>query len=132
MFELDLKSRKPISEQIVDNIKTIKSKAVHRNVSTAPDADGTYLTSPDHKNNTCNSLQALLESPHGYLKNAPPAGRRIVLLNRSDLLPPARLDALARDFLPRTARLLGSWDLLILGSLHALRVEAILMPERGR
>ena len=77
-------------------------------------------------------LSALLESPHGYLKNAPPAGRRIVLLNRSDLLPPARLDALARDFLPRTARLLGSWDLLILGSLHELRIEAVLMPRRGR
>ena len=81
---------------------------------------------------TPDRLAALLESPHGYLKNAPPAGRRIVLLNRSDLLPPARLDALARDFLPRTARLLGSWDLLILGSLHALRVEAVLTPERGR
>ena len=81
---------------------------------------------------TPDRLAALLESPHGYLKNAPPAGRRIVFLNRSDLLPPARLDALARDFLPRTARLLGSWDLLILGSLHELRVEAVLMPRRGR
>ena len=81
---------------------------------------------------TPDRLAVLLESHHGYLKNAPPAGRRIVLLNRSDLLPPARLDALARDFLPRTARLLSSWDLLILGSLHALRVEAALMPERGR
>ena len=81
---------------------------------------------------TSDRLAALLESPHGYLKNAPPAGRRIVLLNRSDLLPPARLDALARDFLPRTARLLGSWDLLILGSLHELRIEAVLMPRRGR
>lgn len=79
-------------------------------------------------------LAALLESPRGYLKNAPPApsARRIVLLNRSDLLPPSRAEALARDFLPRLARAVRSWDLLILGSLHMLRHDAVLRPERTR
>ena len=75
-------------------------------------------------------LAALLESPLGYLKNAPPAGRRLVLLNRSDRLAPPRLDALTRGFLPRLARALRSWDLLILGSLHARRSEAVLPLER--
>ena len=77
-------------------------------------------------------LAALLESPLGYLKNAPPAGRRLVLLNRSDRLAPPRLDALTHGFLPRLARALRSWDLLILGSLHRRRPEAVLPLERVR
>lgn len=81
---------------------------------------------------TSERLAALLESPQGYLKNAPPTGRRLVLLNRSDLLPAPRFKDLSRDFLPRLARALRSWDLLLLGSLHALRLEAVLPLERGR
>ncbi|RRD64137.1 putative selenium-dependent hydroxylase accessory protein YqeC [Fretibacterium sp. OH1220_COT-178] len=79
-------------------------------------------------------LAALLESPRGYLKNAPPTpnARRFLLMNRSDLLPAPRAEALARDFLPRLTRALRSWDLLILGSLHALRHDAVLRPERTR
>ena len=77
-------------------------------------------------------LAALLESPLGYLKNTPPTGRRLVLLNRSDRLAPARRDALTRGFLPRLARALRSWDLLILGSLRALRLDGVLPLERGR
>ena len=77
-------------------------------------------------------LAALLESPLGYLKNAPPAGRHLVLLNRSDRLAPPRLDALTRGFLPCLARALRSWDLLILGSLHALRLDGVLPLERVR
>lgn len=77
-------------------------------------------------------LAALLESPHGYLKNAPPTGRRLVLLNRSDLLPAPLLEDLRREFLPRLARALRSWDLLLLGSLHAWRLDAALPLERGQ
>ena len=77
-------------------------------------------------------LADLLESPCGYLKNAPPAGRRIVLLNRSDRLSAPHLGSLARNFLPALANALRSWDLLILGSLHLRRVDAVLKAGRSR
>lgn len=71
-------------------------------------------------------LAAILESPNGGLKNVPSSARRIVFINRSDMLSYSELHNLRARFLPRLAELLSSWDLILMGS---LKYMALSMPD---
>ena len=71
-------------------------------------------------------LAILMNSPLGGLKNAPAGARKILFLNRSDLLSPARREDLARRFLPELAERLRGWDALLMASLRHRRVDRAL------
>lgn len=76
------------------------------------------------------ALSALLDSPKGYLKNAPRDCRRVVFLNRCDLLGDERSEQIARDFIPALA--VREWDAVVIGSAREGYAEVARRDMRAR
>lgn len=75
---------------------------------------------------TPDRLALMMNSPAGGLKNAPAGARKLLFLNRADLLPRSRRSDLAARFLPKLASRLIGWDSLLMGSLRERRIDVAL------